>query len=214
MDQHSSSAASPASQDRTRTALAGRTGGSIAVTVGGSLGLALLSTLGDWIWASYIPDGAILPGVIHGALFFLALAVILYWSSGRRAAARQLFWALPLAGLAIAAGFYPVAAMVGYLGGLLLAWIAMWTVMALLQRRARGGQENLRRTLFRAALAATGSGLAFWAISGIWTQPSPGGPDYVVHLVSWFVAFLPGLAALSIGQPVVGADRRVAESHS
>ena len=52
-------------------------------------------------------------------------------------------------------------------------------------------------------LGAALSGIAFYAISGIWTKPTPGGPDYLRHFGSWTVAFLPGFAAL-----LVEKDRR------
>jgi len=40
------------------------------------------------------------------------------------------------------------------------------------------------------------SGLAFYAISGIWTSPPTGGPDYPFHFASRTIAFLPGFLAL------------------
>jgi hypothetical protein len=46
--------------------------------------------------------------------------------------------------------------------------------------------------------AAALSGVAFYGISGIWTNPAPGGPDYLRHFGSWTVAFLPGFAALLV----------------
>jgi hypothetical protein len=77
-------------------------------------------------------------------------------------------------------------------------WIGLaWMV-------ARGLGEPLLPTAsvwFRGTMAAIGSGLAFYAISGIWTNPRPGGPDYVYHLVCWTVAFLPGFAALLVRAP-------------
>jgi hypothetical protein len=48
----------------------------------------------------------------------------------------------------------------------------------------------------RGVVAAILSGLAFYAISGIWTRPSPEGPNYVRNFLSWTFAFFPGFAAL------------------
>jgi hypothetical protein len=45
-------------------------------------------------------------------------------------------------------------------------------------------------------LAAVGSGLAFWAISGIWTRHEAGGPRYAYNFACWTLAFLPGFLAL------------------
>ncbi len=164
----------------------------------GSLILGALSALGDWIWANYLTDGAVLPGVIHGALIFLIMALIL----GRGApAGRFLLWSLPLAGILLAAVFYPLAYAVGYLGALLITWAGMWLIIAALHRLALGGREGLRRAVVRGLVAAIASGLAFWAISGIWTKPSPDGPNYAWHFFCWTFAYFPGLAALLWSQP-------------
>jgi hypothetical protein len=48
----------------------------------------------------------------------------------------------------------------------------------------------------------------FYLISGIWTRPSPGGPDYLVHFLSWSVAFLPGFLALFLTESS-GSGRRL-----
>ena len=166
-----------------------------------ALALGGLSTFGDWLWTHYIPDGAILPGVIHGAVIFLLLALILAWHAGTRQAVRRLVPTLPLTGMLIAALFYPLAGVFGYGGALLVTWVTMWLCTAALLRWARGGAETVPRTLLRGAMAALGSGLAFWAISGIWTHPDPGGPNYLWHFACWGFAFLPGLLALLVGQP-------------
>jgi hypothetical protein len=45
-------------------------------------------------------------------------------------------------------------------------------------------------------LAAIGSGLGFYAISGIWMPFNPHGWDYARHFIYWTIAYLPGFAAL------------------
>jgi hypothetical protein len=78
------------------------------------------------------------------------------------------------------------------------AWMFFWICFALLQAyldRAPAGAA-----LIRGLAAAVLSGLAFYAISGIWTRPSPGGPDYPRHFFSWAFAFFPGFAALFAGR--------------
>ena len=164
-------------------------------TLVGTLVLGAVSALGDWLWANFLTDGAVLPGVIHGAAIFLILAAILAWSVGTRLAWRRLLPSLPIAGIAIAGGFYPIACAVGYIGALLIAWVAMWLALALLHRWAREGEGSFQEAALRAGAAAIGSGLAFWVISGIWTNPSPE-PDYFWHFICWSFAFLPGFAAL------------------
>ena len=165
-----------------------------------ALGLGALSTFGDWLWTHYLEDGAWLPGVVHGVVIFAALAAVLASHAGTRRAFKVLMPSLPLAGLAIAAAFYPIAKLVGYLPALLIAWVAMWIALAVLQRLARGRVEPLGRALQRAVLAAVGSGAAFAAVSSMWTAPDPAGPNLPLHFLYWSFAFLPGFLALMIGQ--------------
>jgi hypothetical protein len=54
--------------------------------------------------------------------------------------------------------------------------------------------------LVRGVSAAILSGLAFYAISGIWLKPPPGGPHYLTNFVSWTIAFFPGFLALLAGR--------------
>jgi hypothetical protein len=72
----------------------------------------------------------------------------------------------------------------------------LWAALAWLDVQALRGRRAPGEALLRGALAALGSGVAFWAISGIWTRPRPGGPHLVQHALSWTVAFLPGMLAL------------------
>ena len=164
-----------------------------------ALGLAAVSTVGDWIWARWIPDGAVVPGVIHGVLFFAALAVALGWAVGEPRAIGRLLRTLPLAGLVLAAAFYPLATVAGYLGALLLTWTGMWLALALLLRRALGSVRTARAALVRGLLAAVGSGVAFWAVSGMWTRPAVE-TGYTLRLLYWTLALLPGLAALLLAR--------------
>ena len=184
----------------------------VQATLGASLVLGAVSTFGDWLWTHYIPDGAIIPGIAHGVIIFLVIAFVLAATARREdgadsAAIRRLLWALPVAGAVIAASFYPLYMVLGFLGplaryltSLLITWVAMWLVLAWLYAGASGGHEGTQRTLIRGALAAVGSGLAFWAISGIWTKAQPGGPNYLWHFACWSFAFLPGFAALFLLQ--------------
>ncbi len=160
-----------------------------AATLGG------LSTLGDWIWKRFLTDGALVPALIHGLLFFVALAIVLGWVSRSAGVARRLLTTLPLAGLGLAAAFYPLAGLVGYLPALLLSWFAMWLVLATLLRWARRETVAGRSTLIAGSMAAIGSGLAFWSISDIWTD-STSFTSYPWRFVAWTWAFWPGFASL------------------
>ncbi len=172
----------------------------IPSALGSAAVLGACSAFGDWVWARFIPDGAVLPGVVHGVLIFIVLAAVLARAAGTSRAARRLLPTLPLAGLVIAGVFYPLAGALGYIAALLVTWVLMWLTLALLQRWAREGSETAGRAALRGVLAAVASGLAFWAISGIWTVPDPD-PNYVMRFAQWTFAFFPGFLALLCCQP-------------
>ncbi|MEM8932721.1 MAG: hypothetical protein AAGE94_16170 [Acidobacteriota bacterium] len=168
--------------------------------------LGALSSLGDWIWFRFLTDGDPVAGIAHGAIFFVALAAVLGWSAGTWAATRRLLLALPIAGVLLAAAFYPLYFVVGYLGSLLVTWVGMWITLAFAQRWARAEGESARRAVLRGVAAAIGSGLAFYLVKDMWTAPSPDGPDLVGHAWRWAFAFFPGLLALGIAHPPAGAS--------
>jgi hypothetical protein len=151
----------------------------------GALLLAALNTFGDFVWARFIPRHRAVLGLVHGAL--LCLAIGGYLGALRR---RPLRGALAGAGIGFGAAlcYYALAPLLRFYA-MFPAWMALWAGFALLD--ARG--------LARGVLAALASGAAFYAISGIWTRPQPGGPDYVTHFLSWTAAFLPAFLALLVG---------------
>jgi len=174
----------------------------IAATLIATLVLAAASTSGDLIWALWIPAHRAVFGLIHGALLFMILGLVLGVLAARdrdgadsrplpaRAAGGEL-----LAGLGGAAAFYALFPFIGW-AAMFVAWMGLWVLTAFLNRWIRGWGEGLGKTLGRGAAAALLSGAAFWAISGIWLGGSTRNPDYAVNFASWFVAFLPGFACL------------------
>ncbi len=171
----------------------------LSQTLVATLILGGVSTLGDWIWANYLEDGAIVPALVHGIVIFVVLAVVLGRASAADGATTRLLIALPPVGLGIAAVFYPLAAVTGYLAALVISWFSMWIGLATLGRWASRDDETTQRVLLRAFGAAVGSGFAFWTISSVWTNPSAD-PNYLLRLLAWTWAFLPGFAALILGR--------------
>lgn len=167
----------------------------------GSAILGAASTLGDWIWARWLTDGAVLPGVVHGLLFFVLLAGVIALADGSASTLRRLLVALPPLGLLLAAAFYPIALVLGYLPALLVTWVGMWLGVALCLRWAAASREALAGPLGRGILAAVLSGLAFWIVSDLWTNPA-GAPPLLglERFACWTFAFFPGLAALLVGR--------------
>ncbi len=77
-----------------------------------------------------------------------------------------------------------------------LLFALLWIALGMLTGRVLQRRDNIGTVLARSALAAVGSGLAFYAISGIWMPFNPHGLDYVKHFIYWTIAYLPGFAAL------------------
>jgi hypothetical protein len=171
-------------------------------TVIGALVLGAVSTIGDYVWAAMNLRHRVAYGLAHGAVVCLSVGMMVGWRAGRPALAAG---AGPFIGVAAAGLFYILAPMFGY-QAMFPAWMFFWLCFALLQEQLEPSRDY-RFAAMRGLAAAMLSGAAFYAISGIWTRPSPGGPDYLRNFLSWTFAFLPGFAALFVGK-----DKRVGSS--
>ena len=161
----------------------------------GSLLIAALSTFGDFVWARFVPAHRPVFGLLHGTALCMAIGLFL---GALRQRARRGGVAGALIGLAAAGGYYLLARLMGY-AAMFVLWVALWAAFGLLNGRGLGDpRSRTAGAVARGSLAALGSGLAFYAISGIWTRPTPGGPDYAYHFLCWTVAFLPGFLALLV----------------
>ncbi|HXW06671.1 MAG TPA: hypothetical protein VD833_15655 [Vicinamibacterales bacterium] len=161
-----------------------------------ALALGALSTFGDFVWAALELRHRMGYGLAHGAAICLAIGAAVGLRHGRTGAGAA---AGPVIGLAAAGGFYLLAPWLRY-SAMFPMWMFFWICFALLQARL-GPERSLAMAFARGLIAAVLSGLAFYAISGIWTRPAPGGPDYLRHFLSWTIAFLPGFAALFLFSP-------------
>jgi hypothetical protein len=101
-----------------------------------------------------------------------------------------------IVGLSSAALFYVIQPVIGYATAMFVLFFALWGALGLLTGRILQQRDSIRAVLIRSALAAIGSGLGFYAISGIWFPFNPHGWEYAVHFVYWTIAYLPGFAAL------------------
>lgn len=171
--------------------------GSVVRAVLGSLVLAGVSTVGDFVWARWIPEHRPLFGLAHGLIFGAAIGLVLGVARGRPAPGLAGGAAI---GFSSAAGFYLLRPILGY-SGMFVLWLALWAAFGLLNGRGLGDRQPLRESLLRGGLAAVASGLAFYAISGIWSRFDPRTIDYLQHFFSWTVAFLPGFLALLVERP-------------
>jgi hypothetical protein len=159
--------------------------------VAAALFLGAVMTLGDYIWAAWRVPHRVVYGLVHGAVMCLCIGTVIGVRT-RRIATGAL--AGPVIGIAAAGAFYLLAPALR-MAAMVPAWMLFWILFAVLQRTLLTA-ESAVTALARGLAAALLSGAAFYAISGIWTQPSAGGPDYPVHFASWTFAFLPGFLAL------------------
>lgn len=161
-----------------------------------TLVLAVVATLGDWIWASQLTNHVMAAGLIHGALLCLAMGAVVGLPTGRAAAGAIGGIAV---GLASAGLFYALAPMLRY-SAMFPAWFALWILLALLYHKLKPGTPA-RFAVTRGIIAGLASGLAFYLVSGMWTQWNPQTINYVDHFARWLFAFAPGFMALQGGKP-------------
>jgi hypothetical protein len=172
----------------------------------GALVVAAASTLGDFIWAMWIPRHLPVYGLTHGTLLFLAVG----WYLGR-VTGRPLAGTIGggLVGFAAAGSFYVIAPLAGY-SAMFVSYFGVWIALALLVAWLSGARVSSRDIVLRGMAAAVGSALAFYAVSGIWFPFRPRGWDYAVHFASWTIAYLPGMIALLWRPARVGATENCA----
>jgi hypothetical protein len=166
----------------------------LSTAVVGSLVIAAISTFGDFVWATSIPEHRVTFGLAHGTLLLMAIGLFLGLLARRPLAGAT---AGGLVGGSAAGAFYLLAPVLGY-ASMFLVWAAIWLALAFLLHRLLGGPLVLQAVLGRGLVAALGSGVAFFAISDIWRPFDPVGWDYAVHAAAWTLAYLPGFAAVLV----------------
>jgi hypothetical protein len=100
-------------------------------------------------------------------------------------------------GFLAAASFYLLVHSLGY-AAMFVSWMALWCGFGLLCGRTLGGTWSWKESLVRGLVASVGSGLSFYAVSGIWMPFDPAAKGYATHFASWTIAFLPGFLALLV----------------
>jgi hypothetical protein len=173
-------------------------GAAVMFVVGAAFALAALMTAGDMLWSGLSLRHRVAYGLAHGALMCLAIGGFVGWRARRPVAGVAA--GLPI-GLLAAGLFYALAPWLRYYA-MFPAWMFFWICFAALQAHLNH-DRSWGAAAARGLAAAVLSGLAFYLISGIWTRRPSGGPNYVVHLAAWFVAFLPGFLALLAPSPMM-----------
>jgi hypothetical protein len=168
---------------------------SLKAALAGAMVTAAVSTIGDYLWANVLPHHRPIYGLTHGTLLFLTVGLCL-----GVAARRPLTGAVGGAaiGFGAAGGFYLLQPYLGY-SAMFVLYIGLWVALGVLNGRVLQRRQPLSNLLARSLAAAVGSGLGFYAISGIWFPFDPHGWDYALHFAYWTLAYLPGFAALLAG---------------
>ncbi|MGH9163025.1 MAG: hypothetical protein ACRD2X_23940 [Vicinamibacteraceae bacterium] len=166
----------------------------LRAAIGGAVAIAAVSTLGDFIWASAVPHHRPLYGLVHGTALLFCVGLYLGLCA-RRLLAGGMGGAL--IGLLAAASFYLLQPLVGY-SAMFASWFGLWMALGWLSGHVLQKQASVPEVLARGIVAAVLSGIAFYAISGIWLPFRPRGWDYLTHFGAWTVAYLPGFASLLI----------------
>ena len=166
----------------------------LTAAIVGSTIIAAVSTVGDFVWATWIPQHRAVYGMTHGTLLFCAIGLCLGRLEGRMAAGGM---AGAMIGVIAAGAFYLLTPFVGF-SAMFVIWFGVWMALGLLHARLGGVWTGDREMLARVTIAAVASGLVFFAISGIWRPFDPDGWDYATHLGAWAFAYFPGFAALLV----------------
>lgn len=164
----------------------------------GSVIIAAVSTLGDYVWAHVITRHRPIYGLAHGVILFLVVGACLGAPVDKAATGAV---GAAFTGLMAAATWYAIQASIGYWTAMFAVWFGLWLMLSILALRVlqRGGSAG--EVAVRSVIAAIGSGLAFYAISGIWRPNNPQSvADYAVHFGAWTLAFLPAFVALLVGR--------------
>jgi len=166
---------------------------SLALLVGIGV-VALVSTLGDYVWFEIGIGHRPSTGIVHGAVLLMAVGGVLGATAGRVARGVPLG---AVAGVMGALAYYALAPITGSTAAMVAAWCALWVVLALLDGRLL---DRTRRPvavdLGRGVLAAVVGGLAFFLlVDTLWGRPV-GSRNYLVQFMAWTAAWAPGLAAI------------------
>lgn len=166
---------------------------SLVTALVAALLIGALNTAGDFIWARFDLPHRPLFGLVHGLVLCLGIGLCL--GVRRRRPVRGAIGGA-LIGLGAAGGYYLLAMFMGY-AAMFVLWMALWIAFGVLDGGALGEpRHSMASSLLRGGLAAVGSGLAFYAISGIWQRPPSGAADYAYRFACWTFALLPGFLAL------------------
>jgi hypothetical protein len=158
--------------------------------------VAVVATMGDYIWYEFGVRHRMAVGILHGAALLTAVGGVLGSVSGRVVAGLPIGTA---AGIAGALTYYALASTLRQ-SAMLIAWATLWVVIAVLDGRlVRRGTRSLAESAIQGVTAAVLSGVTFYLVVGIlWGRAPAGGRNYAIQLAAWAIAFAPGILAIGM----------------
>lgn len=171
----------------------------------GIIFVAVVATVGDYVWFEIGIRHQATAGALHGALLLGSVGLVLGWIAGRVVAG---LLAGIAAGVGGAAAYYAMASAASARSdtfpAMVAAWAAVWLVLAACDGRLlrRHAPRSWSEILTRGILAAVLGGLAFYAVLNvIWGAPPAAGRNYVLQFAAWMLAWAPGIVAIAGTRP-------------
>lgn len=151
--------------------------------------VAFIGTLGEYLWALWVTQPNMIHGIVFGTALCLAIGPVLVWTRRRFANVIQAILACALIGAFVAASFYWFASFMGA-PAMFLCWMLLWVGFALIEQQWR----HLKAALFRGFIASLFSGIGFFPVYYLWTNPAIG--NLYLFWPAWFLALFPGFLTL------------------
>ena len=161
--------------------------------VAGAVVTAAVSTIGDYLWANVIPHRVVVYWFAHAIVLFATIGACLGLPSRKPIVGAA---ACIVIGCSATLSYWFLQPLLGYAGAMFFLFCGMWLAIGVLTGRILERRDSMQTVVIRSTIAALGSGVGFYAISGIWMPFDPHGWDYLRHFLSWIVAYLPAFAAL------------------
>jgi uncharacterized membrane protein (UPF0136 family) len=170
-----------------------------AIILLGIVLVALVSTLGDYVWYEFGVRHRVAVGILHGAVLLMAVGGVV------GLAARRVAAGLPIgaaAGIGGAIAYYVIDMVARGGVAMMAAWAICWLLLAVGEGRLlQWPQRPWSEVVVRGGLAAILGGLSFYVVVNIlWGRPPAGGRNYLVQFAAWTFAWAPGILALVAGR--------------
>ena len=168
----------------------------------GIVAVALVSTIGDYIWYHYGVRHQMVTGIFHGAALLAAVGAVIGVPSGRVLAGIPVGALAGVSGALVYYGIFTLGGRGSSPTAMVIAWATLWVMLAMLDGRVLRGPivRDWKPIFIRGFIAAALGGVAFYLMMDtLWGRPPAGGRNYITQFGAWLVAWAPGLLVLTLG---------------